>query len=235
MSGFQVINTLKQKDGEYKYINNTFSQKWYRSYPYTKDKSKKYVSKEIEQAAIQNKDLFDRYIAYAKYLYDNTVTGIMPKELEEDAVRWDKEGCCVYNAVILYLLLTTDGVVQKDDIKYVQGMSKFEFPVTLPPIFGSGYSNKPMIGKQPYVGLHTWISIKDSVIDLTTEQFQRNFDFKLGKNRYIEGTIPRGMELIGFPETEHIVLKLAKKFAKSAKMELEEWIAFHRNYAHTLV
>ncbi|MGX5609945.1 hypothetical protein ACWKTZ_26610 [Bacillus cereus] len=230
MADYEVI---EKKDGEYKYINNIFSQKWYRSHSYTKGKSKVYGSKEIDQAAIQNKDLFDRYIAYAKYLYDNTVTGIMPKDLEEDAVRWDNEGCCIYNSVVLYLLLTSDDVVRKENIQYVQGMAKCTLSI---PMLGMGVDSlgKPFTQERPYAGLHAWISIQESVIDLTTEQFQR-IHFRLGRDKYILGKIPKGMELIGFPETEHIVLKLAKKFAKSAKMELEEWIAFHRNYANTLM
>jgi hypothetical protein len=163
--------------------------------------------------SIKHKEDFYKHCSYAEFLYwlnpiDSKLWDLFP-EVKKEKLRWIHDGICSYVSIVLYHLLLKDKVCTRGMIKYLQGYM----------VHNMGQEN------QVHRICHAWLNINGSMVDFTIPQIDY-YGFKLKKS-FIMGDIPDGLGVIGFVENEETIKKVTRKFAKEARMSIEEWINFH--------
>lgn len=145
----------------------------------------------------------------------------LPEMTVKEATRWDKDGGqCIYLSALLYCLLVNDKVVSPEDIHLCQGY--YEHDCREDNLIG-------MMMGETHVGLHAWLELKGSIIDISIAQEHEFFDFK--DKPFILGEVPEGMNLIGFRETNNTAKNYCRRIAKESGTVYLDWIKFHSQTA----
>lgn len=217
-----------------KAIYKAYKDDHFAGYDYRKHKPKIFTGAALPRSITSN-DYFQSSINYVANIYEyirHNGAGIFiggleavpelkeySKMLAKEAVDIERAGeLCIYCSVLLYSLLKVSCHICKDHLKYVQGCYKHplreDFPSFIP--FSS-----------TQIGLHAWVVIGESVLDLTIGQEDYFFDFR-GELPYIAGKVPEGLDLIGHEELDIVVQKYVKKYAAAAGIDADLWILKHR-------
>jgi len=201
------------------FISKQFRRKWKTSFLYKKKNVKKFDSKPLNNTLMRDID-FTKFIAYISNIYDYLLTGDthgieewIIKEVEE----WEiKGGMCIYLSVLLYSLLSSELKICTDCLRYVQGFYRHDIREDYPSFF-------PWAGQ--HNGIHSWITLDDSIIDIAIRQQEYFFDFK-GKP-FVLGDIPEGLTYMGFIESKVIVNGYIREILDFSKMHYDTWIRKH--------
>lgn len=203
------------------HIYDTLKKHWKRGYSYIKRKPHLMRSKQVSNS-VRN----EKFVQYIVYMHDLAEANerhnykTLPSQSGKELKHWDENGgYCIYLSVLLYGLLTKYNIVSKDEIKYYQGYYDFmlrdDFPSFLP------------IPKR-HIGLHAWITIDGSVIDVTANQNMSFFDFKFESDiNIILGKYPNKYRLVGFEETDKTIEEYFKMFSDFSSQSVDEWLEFH--------
>lgn len=217
-----------------KAIYKSFKDHHFVGYDYRKHKPKEFKGGELDKD-IKGSNEFMSAIYYVGMIYDSIrnnnfeiLLHFMDEvpELKEynsflggEAARAEQSGeICIYCSIVLYSLIKKGCPQARHKLKYCQGLFRHQlredFPSFIP-------FNKCQLG------LHSWITVGDAVVDLTIGQNDYFFDF--GETMpYVVGKCHEGMELIGHEELDAVVEKYKKKYAKAAGKDVELWILAHQ-------
>ncbi|MEX3623540.1 hypothetical protein [Viridibacillus arvi] len=209
-----IGNKINEKvivEGTYK----IFKDNWKVSSSYKKKRSDEMISKKLDTSILGNK-----YMNYVKTLYcmlEEYSFKHISKEIGEELIYWEsKGGMCIHLSVLLYKLLEIQNSVSASHLKFYQGFYWFELRCDFPSFIGFSKNQ---------IGMHSWLTYKGSLIDITSNQNKTVFDFK-GED-FVLGKIPQGYLLKGFDETS-LVNEYAKMFAQKGNYEsVEEWLTAH--------
>lgn len=218
---FIFSKNISQKE-VIKLVNDMFKQHWYRDYSYIKQRPKEMQSSKIPQQ-IKTKHFVDLFY-YLNYLVDTTTHGFTFQHIENDQVRkevqhWEREGgYCIYMSILFYGLVTKLGWLDKAEIAYYQGYYDFKGNQALAAFI-------PAFERQ--IGVHAWLCINNSVIDLTANQNANTFDGQISKMDIILGEYNKGYKLVGYKETDTTIAWYMQQFSGFVGMTVEEWLDFH--------
>ncbi len=188
-----------------KAVNEIFKNKWTRSYSYLKNKPILAKNISIEKALpyVNNRLKLIDYLEYLTKIsveIDSYVQSDIPLDIYEEVNYWnfDKGGYCIYMSVLFYGLLVRNKIVDESNISYYQGFYDFEVPK----------SNRFAIARMAFgerqMGIHAWVTLKDSLVDLTANQNKTVFDFG-GDLPIVLGKFPVGYNLFGFKENKETI------------------------------
>lgn len=196
-----------------------FKKEYKTSYEYTKDNIISYSSKELNKI-LESESSFAVSINYISTLFDYLLTGNthdISNDVLDEVTEWEIKGAsCTYFSVLLYYLITIQNVACKDCVKLVQGFYRHEIRNDYPTFY-------PWAGQ--HNGIHSWITIQNSIIDIAIKQQERFFDFK-GKP-YVMGEIPEGLIYMGWEESKDTALLYLNDILKFSKKNLHEWFNMH--------
>lgn len=148
-------------------------------------------------------------------------TDILDEQVSKEILKWNEEGMlCAYTSVLLWCLLYENEVFNEDEMRLVQGYHKHKTQGMLGAL--GLFGNEP----DDRTGVHAWVEVSGSVIDLSIVQEQGTFDFP-AETAIIE-EIPFGMELTGWQEGKEIVMAYAHQIALEQNMKYDEWIDYHK-------
>lgn len=201
------------------YTAKCFHDKWFASYDYNLDNIKHFNTVPLREEVRKNLD-FRKSVAYIMSLYDCLMNGESygyDKWVIDEVEEWEiKGGNCLYFSVLLYNLLMVDTVGCPECIKYVQGFYRHnvraDYPSFLP---WSGQHN----------GLHAWVSIDGSIVDIAIKQQEMFFDFK--DEPFVIAKIPDGLTYMGWEESQETVFRYTKEICEFSKKPFALWIAEH--------
>lgn len=210
------------EDDIVKGIDEIVKKNWIQSKEYKKELFTTFSSKPLPQALLKN-ELFRKNIFYIDSLYravDNFCYSefLDNKEVINEACYWnDKGGFCIYLSVLLYGLLIYDGLCSEEDIHLVQGYTQYK---------PNGVISQ-MFNVDTITNFHAWLSIKDSVVDISIRQERGYYEFKQGEE-IILGEIPEGIKFSGVKETKETVCRYFSKIIdRSNKKNFTLWIKNH--------
>lgn len=189
-------------------------------------KGKPFKTEELRQPAFIKVVLYvgDLFRGLENYVPSPSLDQFDPR-IEQELRKWESEGeLCLHLTVISYFLFEKYGVFNDKEMKLVQGYFWHEARKDNP---------LAMALANIHVGIHSWLSVKGRVIDLTIGQEEMFFDFK-GQS-VIMGEVPDGMLLKGFEEPKKVVQKHLKRYADYLGMTPEEYINFHHKEATRFV
>lgn len=201
-------------------LNIMFKDNWKRGYSYVKSKPQLMRSKSVPD--VMRQQLFAQYIAYMQTIAHSVInydfSELSPKVVEE-VCHWEGEGgYCIHLSVLLYGLTTKYNVFSKEDISYFQGLYDFPLRKDMP-------SFLPLASRQ--IGLHAWLTVQGSVIDVTANQNMKFFDFGFTDISLILGEYHNDYKLLGYKETEETIDWYFELFSSHMGMTVDEWIEFH--------
>jgi len=202
-------------------INNMFKEHWKRGYSYNKRKPQSMRSKHIP--ALMRQPQFAHYASYMQIMANSMHQYSFSRhhdDVKKELTHWDSEGgYCIYMSVLLYGLLTRDKVISTEDISFYQGYYDFPLREDMPSFF-------PFPKRQ--LGIHAWLTVAGSVVDVTANQNMQFFDFKFNKLDIILSEYPKEYKLVGFKETEETINSYLEFFSGFLGLTIEEWIEFHK-------
>lgn len=206
-----------------KHCINLFKEKWHTGYDYFSKESKVFESKEIP-IEYQKNSYYTMCVLYCQELAQKAcefdyedLDPIVRKEL---STAEEKGGFCIYLSVLLYCLFSKLKVFKDEELRLVQGYYRHPMQGIL-----SSFIEDP----PDQLGLHSWITACDAVMDFSILQEESCFNFPDGA--YIVEYIPEGMTLIGWEEEKKTVLQYAYDISKSSNMNYFEWIDYHMKQA----
>ncbi|MEC2129338.1 hypothetical protein P9G84_10195 [Brevibacillus centrosporus] len=202
-------------------IVETFLDRWITGYDYRKATPESFKGKDIP-AHIANHPMFYASIIYMETLYKAVTHGDfddIDQVVKDELISWEsKGGQCIYLSTLLYMLLLYHELGTENNLSYVQGyyihLLREEYRSLkvqiLPPVHG---------------GLHAWIVLDGSVMDISIRQEEDFFDFQ-GKP-FILGKVPEGLNLYGYREVRKTPKSYARMIAKGSGMKVEDWVQNH--------
>lgn len=189
-------------------------------------KGKPFKTEELRQPSYMKVVLYvgDLFRGLENYVPSPRLDQFDPR-IEQELKKWESEGeLCLHLTVISYALFEKYGVFNDKEMKLVQGYFWHEARKDNP---------LAMALANIHVGIHSWLSVKGRVVDLTIGQEKMFFDFK--GQEVIMGEVPEGMLLKGFEEPKKVVQKHLKRYADFLGMTPEEYIQFHHKEATRFV
>ena len=206
------------------------SGQWITSYDYSNINPMEYKSKHLLESKKRNFEYASSiiYVQTISECIEFCKTDTLDKQAAEEALKWDdEEMLCVYTSVLLWCLLYENGVFSANEMKLAQGYFTHINQGILETlgVFGDVPSYK--------LGLHAWVEVSGSVIDLSIVQEQSTFRFH-GIPSIIE-EIPAGMELTGWEEGKETVKRYARQIAKEQNMKYYDWINYHKLQAEKMI
>jgi len=184
-----------------------------------------YKGKDLE-ASIKKNPEFMKTVMYIAELFEssewNNRAVKLPtfhEKIRKELVKWEENGeLCLYLSVACYALLEKSQVFNDREMKLIQGyfLHKPDTDNALARMMGD-----------THVGIHAWISIKGSVLDLSIGQ-ERDF-FNFNEVAVVMGKVPEGMTFKGYQEPKKVLQKHIQKYAKFAELSEEEWRQLHLN------
>ncbi len=195
-----------------------FKEKWRTGYEYNSNHLVLFRGAKVP-AEIQTElymCLF--YMGYLYKLADRLDQNVL--NLDETLMRQvnnyqNKGGLCIYLSVVLYWILRKHTNINKKLLHYCQGLYRITFE-ELDDILLHGPGRD---------GLHAWLEINKSIVDISIKQIEAFYDFKGAP--IILGEVPADLELIGFRETHECVKAYAKQLANEVGLNRKEWIKQH--------
>lgn len=146
------------------------------------------------------------------------------ERIRKELIHWESEGqLCLHLTILSYFLFEEFGLFTDKEMKLVQGY-----------YFHEARRDNPLavaIGNI-HVGIHSWLSVKGSVIDLTIAQEREFFDFK-GMD-VILGEVPEGMLLKGFQEPRKIAQRHLLRYANYIGLTPKEYLSLHKEECSSL-
>ena len=212
-------------------INSLFKHHWIRGNSYIKQNPELMRSKKLS-GLIKERETVN-ILGYINTLV-NSIERNHFKELNDihplignELSHWDEEGgLCIYISVLTYGLLTRTNTIPKSNINYYQGYYDFKLREDFPPFI-------PFPERQ--LGLHAWLTVNGSLLDLTANQNKTVFDFQFDKINMILGEFPSGYNLYGFKESEETIEAYYKLFNEWCGLTIEEWFDLHTNAMNELL
>lgn len=205
------------------------SEKWVTGYDYSKIDPVEYKSKKMPGSKKRNFELASSlfYVQSISECIEYWKTETLDKQVSDEVEKWNNEGMlCAYTSVLLWCLLYENGVFNADEMRMVQGYYRHIDQGILATL--GLFGDKPIY----QCGLHAWVEVSGSVIDLSIVQEQSTFNFP-GLPAIVED-IPAGMELSGWREGKETVKKYARQIAKEQNMNYYEWINYHKLQAEKM-
>ena len=170
---------------------------------------------------IKNKQMVNLF-TYMNYLIDTqdfTFDHIENPLIRNELSYWaNNGGYCIYMSILFIAVATNSGLLQKQDIHYYQGVYEYRGNrdlVLLIPAF------------ERQLGLHAWLCINNSVVDLTANQHASTFDGAISKLPIVIGEYNPNYKLTGFKETPTTIDWYMNKFSQFQHMSVDEWITYH--------
>lgn len=220
-------------------IVERFLDRWITGYDYRKATPETFYGKDIP-AHIADHPMFYASIIYVETLYrqamlrhscennesewmnqaeTNGELDDIDQVVKDELISWEnKGGQCIYLSTLLYMLLLYHELGTENSLSYVQGyyihLLREEYR-----------SLKVQIWPPVHSGLHAWIELDGSVMDISIRQEEDFFDFQ-GKP-YILGKVPEGLQLYGYREVRKTPKSYARMIAKGSGMKLEDWVQHH--------
>lgn len=206
------------------YIQNKFTETWITGFNYKQREPVRIT--ETEQL---NPDLISDYkfhsaLYYTALLFDATLYDAPMyfsdenKWIIDEVNYWEnKGGLCIYLSALLYMLLLDSKLLTEKDMSFCQGYYFHKLRDDFPE-FMRLWEN--------HYGLHSWLMIGNSVVDVSIRQEFQTFDFK-GKD-IVVGKLPEGMDFYGYREVSRTPKKYARLFASTVGMKHELWLLKHR-------
>lgn len=157
---------------------------------------------------------FNKFVNYCSLSANNFTP------LDEVARYQERYGLSIYFSVVLYWLLVSYGVINEKRLSFCQGYYSFAVP-----------NDHPDNAKYR-AGLHAWLSLNGSVIDVTL--WQLGFPGSETPNvrpAAIKGKIPENLNLIGFEENKSLAKEYARQFAKDSGTTFYTWLNQHKEKA----
>lgn len=125
-------------------------------------------------------------------------------------------GLCIYISIVIYCMLHQEGFTE-EQLRYWQG-------------YYDAAVNQPFYEKltdlERTKGLHAFLTLEDSIIDLTLGQLESLFVFQ--KHYFVLGDPIEGIDHYGYCEPHATVKAYARSFAKELGMTYYEWILMHK-------
>jgi len=205
-----------------------FKENHITTYEYTEKNIISFTSRDINVKMTENMN-FARIVNYISVLFDYLVTG-EKRNIDEDVLNevdeWEIKGAnCIYLSILLYLMLVTEELVCNDCMKFYQGFYRHDIRKDYPSFY-------PWAGQ--HNGLHSWITIQGSIIDIAIRQQERFFDFE--GCPYVLGKFPEGLIYMGWEESKDTVFQYFINIVKSSKKGVKQWIAMHyKNSMRTFI
>ncbi|MFJ7982382.1 hypothetical protein ACIQ1D_19150 [Lysinibacillus xylanilyticus] len=210
-----------------KAINEMFKNRWTRSYSYLKSKPIQAKNIDIKNALpyVKNNPKLGDFLLYVTTLAIeiDSVQSDIPLDIYNEVNYWnfEKGGYCMYMSVLLYGLLTRNNVVDASNLSYYQGFYDFDIPND------ERFAIARIVFNERQMGVHAWLTLKDSLIDLTASQNKTVFDFEFSEAPIILGKFPNGYNLFGFKENQETIEWYWKLFAEHRGMTVDEWFTMH--------
>lgn len=200
-------------------INNLFKKHWLRGYSYIKRNPQSMRSRNLPHS-IQT-PLFAQYALYMQMLdknVDKDFCEISP-EIKKEVQHWNNEGAyCIYMSILFYALLRKSKLVKEEDVSFYQGYYDFQLRDDFPTFLSVS---------ERQIGIHAWLTIQGSVVDITANQNSYLFDFGFKEISVILGNYDPDYRLVGFKETQDTINTYLKKFSDYSGKTIDEWINSH--------
>ncbi|MGE6347897.1 hypothetical protein ACQKIY_25515 [Bacillus mycoides] len=193
---------------------------WISGYSYRKKSPKQYHKATLPDSLKANKDVY-KNAHYVSEIYLKGSKYQLPQD-EVERYNWNEGLICAYTSVLFYALMREDGIVDANNMKYVQGFYKHKARADIPELM------MQIIGGRTQIGIHAWVAIGNVVFDFTIEQQGHVFDLK---QSVVIGDIPKGFEYHGYVEKEETVDKYIEMFAENAGLTPKLWILKHKIHA----
>lgn len=216
-------------------MNKLFKDRWVRSYSYTKSKPTEIKNIDIEKALpyVNNREELAKYLTYLTRVaieLDRYSQSKTPLDIFKEVQHWDSQGgYCIYMSSLLYGLLIRNNIVDASNLSYYQGFYDFDIPKN-----DDRFIIARMMFSERQIGIHAWLTLKDSLIDLTASQNKTVFDFNFGDTPIILGKFPSGYNLHGFKESLETLEAYWKRFADHRGMSVDEWFTMHEKACNTV-
>lgn len=204
-------------------ILDFFNTDWISSFDYTAGTTTTFKGSTLNKDLARN-PFFHKNLHYVmdiqNYIQDFMARprdSKLPKMTLDEITTWERNGGqCIYLSALLCELLLYDKVVSPDDIYLCQGYYKHECR--------EDNAIGMLMGKT-HIGLHAWLEIKGSIVDISIAQEDQFFDFK--GQPFILGEAPEGMDLIGFKEPRETAKNYCRKIARENGSVYLDWIKMH--------
>ena len=209
-------------------MNKLFKDRWARSFSYTKSKPTLMKNIDIEKSLpyVNNRKELAKYLTYLTRISIDMNTFCQsktPTDIYMEVQHWEsKGGYCIYMSALFYGLLIRNNIVDASNLSYYQGFYDFDIPKN-----DDRFAIARMMFNERQIGIHAWLTLKDSLIDLTASQNRTVFDFDFGKAPIILGKFPSGYNLFGFKESKDTLEAYWKRFADHKGMSVDEWFSMH--------
>ncbi|WP_028560620.1 hypothetical protein [Paenibacillus pinihumi] len=213
-----------EKDDGIIEILEEFKKTWFVGFDYKIDDVISFDGKEFFES---HENQISILLFYIQYLYANAdkENVLYIDENTKQELYWHQNngGLCIYLSIVLYFLLRTYSEIENDNIIYCQGY----YDVTV-----NDLDTFLECGQAGKIGLHAWLEVNDSVVDVSIKQIENERIYKFKeKPFYVLGKVPEGIEYNGFRETHSCAKKYVKKMIKSNGIKREEWIHNHNQNA----
>lgn len=207
------------------YINNISNEYWMHEGSYDKKNISLMRSSPLTEINNKNKEM-SMALFYIYQLvktndasdfnnFDNNIDGLVRNEL----MYWESKGVySIYINILAYAIFTRCNILKQSDISYYQGYYDFKLRKDFPTSF---------IFSERQLGIHAWLTVKDSVFDLTANQNKVLFDFQFKDSDMIVGEYPEGYHLYGFKESEKTIYSYISLFSEKANLCVDEWVGLH--------
>lgn len=138
---------------------------------------------------------------------------------------WDTEGkYCYFLSVLAACLLYEEGIFCVEQLSLLKGFYRYA-------------TDNPFLTEFTNIktssGLHAWLEIDGSILDFAISVTESGFI--TFETPFVIGFAPKNIEYWGYSEPFNTIKKYARHFAKYAKMNYYDWIAFHRKTAIKVV
>lgn len=215
----ELIMKEKEDNVEEKVLT-FFEEKWKTTFRDNHKTLKKFKGSKYDSSYLLKQPLVYHFTMYIRDIYYyithvNTI-GEIPKHVKNEIAEYERKGGqCIYLSVLLYNMLHRKGI-GNGSLKYCQGYYSHRCREDNP--LGR------LLGEY-HMGLHAWVELNHSVIDISIKQEDTFFDFK--DEEFIFGEVPEGLRFIGYEETHIVAKEYARDIAKFSEMNYFEWIDSH--------